>query len=133
MIQQTKTIRIAAAVIVDAAGRLLLVRKRGTFAFMQPGGKIEPGEAPRQAVIRELQEELGLSIDPAALRYLGGFSAKAANEPDATVEAELFETTASGTPRPAAEIEEMIWFDPAHDGARTLAPLTQDFVLPRYC
>lgn len=133
MIQPGKTIRIAAAVIVDPAGRLLLVRKRGTLSFMQPGGKIEPGEAPREAVIRELQEELGLSIDPAALRYLGGFSSKAANEPGATVEAELFEAASTGTPQPAAEIEEMIWFDPARDGTTALAPLTQDFVLPRYC
>lgn len=38
------TIRIAAAVITDDAGRYLLVRKRDTTAFMQAGGKIEPGE-----------------------------------------------------------------------------------------
>lgn len=35
--------RIAAACLLDAQGRLLLVRKRGTRAFMLPGGKHEPG------------------------------------------------------------------------------------------
>lgn len=133
MSKQGHTIRIAAAVIVDADGRLLLVRKRGTSAFMQPGGKIEPGEEPRKALVRELREELGLSVEPAMLRPLGACSARAANEPDATVVADLFETPLAGTPLPAAEIEEMIWIDPAgHDGI-VLAPLTRDSILPRYC
>ncbi|MET2827115.1 NUDIX hydrolase [Mesorhizobium shangrilense] len=66
-------IRIAAAVIIDADGRLLLVRKRGTSAFMQPGGKIEPDELPINALVRELREELGLVIDPGAPSWLGSF------------------------------------------------------------
>lgn len=49
-------IRISAAVIVDAEGRILVVRKRGTTAFMQPGGKIDPGETALAAVRRELVE-----------------------------------------------------------------------------
>jgi hypothetical protein len=51
---------IAAACLLDDAGRLPLVRKRGTRAFMLPGGKREPGESPLQALQRELQEELDL-------------------------------------------------------------------------
>lgn len=132
MVQQTQTIRIAAAVIVDAKGMILLVRKRGTSAFMQPGGKIEPGESPRAALVRELHEELGLSFEPAALRHLGAFSAKAANEPGATVMADLFEIAAAGTPKAAAEIEELTWIDPARGGGIALAPLTRDIVLPLY-
>ncbi|MGB9089319.1 MAG: NUDIX domain-containing protein, partial [Pseudomonas farsensis] len=58
-------IRIAAALLVDPQGRTLLVRKRGTEAFMQPGGKIDAGETPAAALARELHEELGLRIDPA--------------------------------------------------------------------
>jgi 8-oxo-dGTP pyrophosphatase MutT (NUDIX family) len=38
------TINIVAALIIDGAGRVLLVRKRGTDAFMQPGGKRDAGE-----------------------------------------------------------------------------------------
>ena len=40
----SEPIRIVAALIRDAAGRVLLVRKRGTTTFMQPGGKREVGE-----------------------------------------------------------------------------------------
>lgn len=42
----TRTIRIAAALIDDDTGQLLLVRKAGTRWFMQAGGKIEDGESP---------------------------------------------------------------------------------------
>ena len=50
-------IRIAAALLIDPQGRTLLVRKRGTEAFMQPGGKIEAHEQPVQALVRELQKQ----------------------------------------------------------------------------
>lgn len=129
---EASTIRIAAAVIRDDSGRLLLVRKRGTSTFMQAGGKIEPGEAPAAALARELHEELGIVFDPADAAHLGSFSAPAANEPDARVEAELFELTIAGEPIPAAEIEEMIWLSPELARGMDLAPLTADIVLPRY-
>lgn len=47
-------IRIAAAVIADAKGRILLVRKRSSFFFMQPGGKREEGETALETLAREL-------------------------------------------------------------------------------
>ncbi|TIO74452.1 MAG: NUDIX domain-containing protein [Mesorhizobium sp.] len=127
-----RTIRIVAAVIRDDSGKLLLVRKRGTSTFMQAGGKIEPGEAPAAALARELREELGIVVDPAEAAHLGSFSAPAANEPNAHVEAELFELSIAGEPTPAAEIEEVIWLHPELAIGMELAPLTADIVLPRY-
>ncbi|MBT2338549.1 MULTISPECIES: NUDIX hydrolase [Pseudomonas] len=125
-------IHIAAALLIGPDGRTLLVRKRGTRAFMQPGGKIEPHEQPVQALARELEEELGLVIDPAQARYLGPFSAPAANEPGFTVQAEVFLLTLDTVVSPAAEIEEVRWIDPAGDGDLCLAPLTGEVILPFY-
>lgn len=128
----SNTLRIAAAVLIGADGQTLLVRKRGTQAFMQPGGKIDAGEQPAQALARELNEELGLHIDPAAAVYLGQFAAPAANEPGFVVEAEVFQVNIDVPVAPAAEIEEVRWIDPASDGGLNLAPLTRDLILPFY-
>lgn len=127
-----KTIRIAAALLVRGDGQTLLVRKRDTLAFMQPGGKIDAGEQPAEALVRELHEELNLRVDPSQAVYLGQFSAPAANEPGFTVEAELFKVQVDVAVTPAAEIEEVCWIDPMGEGDLHLAPLTRDLILPFY-
>lgn len=132
MTSTPRIIHIAAALLIGPDGRTLLVRKRGTEAFMQPGGKIEAHEQPVHALTRELEEELGLVIDPAHATFLGQFSAPAANEPGFVVQAELFLLNIDVDVRPAAEIEEVRWIDPAIDGPLTLAPLTRDVILPFY-
>lgn len=115
-------IRIVAAVVIADDGRLLVVRKRGTTTFMQPGGKIEPGEAPADAVVREVREELGVGV--VGVRELGHHRAIAANEPGHTVDAQLFAVELDGVPGVAAEIEELAWIDPCDPGDIALAPLT---------
>jgi 8-oxo-dGTP pyrophosphatase MutT (NUDIX family) len=125
-----RTIRIAAALIDDGAGRLLLVRKAGTRWFMQPGGKIDSGESALAALRRELLEEIGLQLDEDAAGYLGCFSAAAANEPGLDVTAELFHVRTSHSPVACGEIEEAVWVTQAQAAALRLAPLTREKVLP---
>lgn len=124
------TIRIVAALIRDDAGRVLLVRKRGTTAFMQPGGKRDVGEDDVAALSREIAEELGCHLVLASIRPLGEFDAIAANEPGWRVEASLYGIDVTGDITPGREIDEMIWIDPAMPSEVHLAPLTRDHVLP---
>jgi 8-oxo-dGTP diphosphatase len=124
-------IEIVAAVIRDAGGRMLLVRKRGTSAFMQPGGKREAGEDDLAALARELREELGVVLISAS--PLGTFRAPAANEAGREVVAAVYDAVIEGVPAARAEIAELLWLDPieALPIGVDLAPLTRAQVLPR--
>ena len=59
-----KTVLVSAIALIDPDGRVLLAQRpegksmAGLWEF--PGGKVEPGETPEAALIRELQEELGI-------------------------------------------------------------------------
>ncbi|PYE84430.1 (deoxy)nucleoside triphosphate pyrophosphohydrolase [Pseudoroseicyclus aestuarii] len=60
----TRIVLVSAVALVDVEGRVLLAQRpqgkslAGLWEF--PGGKVEPGESPEAALIRELQEELGI-------------------------------------------------------------------------
>jgi 8-oxo-dGTP diphosphatase len=127
---ESGTIRVVAALIRDDAGRVLLVRKRGTATFMQPGGKRDAGEDDVSALSREIAEELGCVLVPASIRPLGAFDAVAANEPGFRVEANLYGVDVTGDILPSQEIDEAIWVDPAAPPDILIAPLTRDHVLP---
>ena len=124
-------IHVSAAVITDSDGRILLVRKRNTPFFMQPGGKLDAGETPEQALIRELHEELQLDITLEQLHPLGQFTDMAANEANHTLIADMFRIEkVSGDIVPAAEIEEILWLSPEDSAIHALAPLTLNKVIP---
>lgn len=124
-------IHVSAAVITDAAGRVLVVRKQGTERFMQPGGKPEAGETAAQTLARELDEELGLRVAEDALLPLGVFVSAAANEPGHRVVATAFAMTAEpGDVRVQAELAELRWITPADVGTLPLAPLSEEHLLP---
>jgi 8-oxo-dGTP diphosphatase len=124
------TIKIVAALIRDRSGRVLLVRKRGMKAFMQPGGKLDAGEDDITALSREISEELGCILDPESVLPLGVFDAVAANEPGFRVKANLYRVDVTGEILLSREIDEAIWVDPASPPDIHLAPLTRDHVLP---
>jgi len=124
-------IHVSAAVVVDAAGRALVVRKQGTTRFMQPGGKPEPGETPAQTLVRELEEELALRVHEAQLEPLGTFVSEAANEPGHRVVATAFALRID--PEDAvvqAELAELRWLEPGEWTAVPLAPLSEEHLLP---
>ncbi len=72
MAAELKTIEVVAGVIRNEAGEVLATRcplhkHNGGWEF--PGGKIEPGELPQAAVVRELQEELNVRVQVGSLLH----------------------------------------------------------------
>jgi 8-oxo-dGTP diphosphatase len=65
---------VAACVLLDGDGKILIAKRpqgRSLAGFWEfPGGKVEPGESPEHALIRELAEELGIDIAAADLAQL---------------------------------------------------------------
>lgn len=65
------TVLVVAAALVDTDGRVLIAKRpqgkqlAGLWEF--PGGKVDPGERPEAALIRELREELGIEVSEACL------------------------------------------------------------------
>jgi len=125
-----RIISVVAALIRDDQGRVLLVRKRRTAAFMQPGGKRDAGESDIAALSREVAEELGCWVDQNSARALGVFECAAANEPGYRVRAAVYAVNVEGAIEPHAEIEQVVWINPQAVHNIALAPLTRDHVLP---
>jgi 8-oxo-dGTP diphosphatase len=70
-VEKKPTLIVAAAALIDADGRVLLQQRSpgremaGLWEF--PGGKVEAGETPEAALVRELHEELGIETEEACI------------------------------------------------------------------
>ena len=72
--EKRRMIFVVAALLIDDQGRVLLAQRpegkamAGLWEF--PGGKVEAGELPEHALVRELREELGITVAPGCLQPL---------------------------------------------------------------
>jgi 8-oxo-dGTP diphosphatase len=109
-VSQKRVIRVAAAVIPDGDRYLLTQRANGSHMagyWEFPGGKIEPGETPGEALARELREELGI-------RVRAGIALEVLSHDYGDRHVELHFLTAEileGEPR-ALEVGDFGWFSP---------------------
>jgi 8-oxo-dGTP diphosphatase len=113
---------VVAVALIDEAGRVLLQRRRlsgehgGLWEF--PGGKVEPGESPQTAILREIDEELGVAIEASQLVPLSFASdAQAPPPPRKAYVILLYTCRAWHGEAECREGEEIRWFAPdALDG-----------------
>ena len=114
---------VAAVALVDRDGRVLLARRpegkpmAGLWEF--PGGKVRDGELPEQALIRELEEELGIDTRRSCL---APFAFASHSYEDFHLLMPLFVCRVwRGTPRPR-EGQELAWVRPARLGDYAMPP-----------
>jgi 8-oxo-dGTP diphosphatase len=91
--------------------KVLVTLSKGKDVWYMPGGKREGQESDAETLMREVKEELMVTIDPQSITYYGTFEAQAHGHPRG-VKARLTCYTASyhGTLQPAAEIEKIAFF-----------------------
>ena len=121
-------ISVSAVVLIRPDGAVATVRKSGTTRFMLPGGKWERGESPRDCALRELHEELGVTLGPSGLSPLGRFVTATANEPGSTLVSEVFTAESDGDQRARAEIAEVRWVTP--EELHVVSALPEDACAP---
>lgn len=114
---------VSAVALVDADGRVLLAQRpagkamAGLWEF--PGGKVNPGETPETALIRELAEELGIDV---AASCLGPFTFASYSYPDFHLLMPLYLCRKwSGIPT-AREGQRLAWVRPARLGDYPMPP-----------
>lgn len=129
-----KNINVVAVLVQDHDDNILLVRKRGTDTFIQPGGKPEADETVTETARREVLEETGLALNEDRFKSIGTFEAPAANEPGYSITAQCLRVRlrpGEGTKVLAEhEIEQVAWFTPRQAREIKAAPLFRDIILP---
>lgn len=118
---------MVAAALTRPDGRWLMHRRPahkhhgGLWEF--PGGKVEPGETPLSALVRELEEELGVAMPGAALRPLA-FAGEAPGGPASPIVILLYTAEAfEGEPRALEDGAAVQWFRPEEIAKLPMPPL----------
>lgn len=98
-------------------GRILSTRSRGKDVYYLPGGKREPGEGDVDTLVREIEEELTVTIVRSTAEHLGTFWAAAhGHGGGATVQMTCYTAEHRGVPVASSEIEEVRWLTYADRG-----------------
>ncbi|MFD2969637.1 NUDIX hydrolase [Sphingobacterium bambusae] len=99
-----------AGLLVVREDRLLLAFSRNKQAWYLPGGKIDAGETAKEALLREIEEELGVVLDEEKLVYYGHVTADAYGEENLQMEQSCFLYPTLDQLDPSNEIEAVAYF-----------------------
>lgn len=112
--------------------KFLVERSKGKDFFIAPGGSIEPGETPKQALVRELREEFQVQVTESNLEEFGIFYAQAAGQEDKYLQMDVFIVKVwSGEVTPDNEVEEILWIDLNPPKNIKLGSIFEHEVLPK--
>jgi 8-oxo-dGTP diphosphatase len=130
MIEQPYDIYKASGIIIQNR-KVLATRSIGKHIFIQPGGKLESGETEQQAVIRELNEEMGIKVSIDELEKIGDYYADAAGQVGKKLKVAAFLVkNFEGIPKPQSEVEEIRAFSSQVPEDVVLASILAHDIIP---
>lgn len=92
--------------------KILATLSRGKDTYYIPGGKREEGETDEQTLLREVKEELSVSIKPETIKYYGTFEAQAHGKAEGVlVKMTCYMADFEGDLKADSEIAEVTWLD----------------------
>lgn len=107
-----KRILHTAGLLMIKEGKLLLCFSKNKKAWYLPGGKVDLNETAKEALIREVQEELNLDLNPEHLEYVYHITAPAFGEVDIIMEQDCFIYPPHHDIQASNEIEAIRYFNP---------------------
>lgn len=121
-----------AAGIIIQNRKILVSRSKGKSYFIAPGGKLEHGESPTQALVRELKEEQGINVHEHDLSFFGTFNAQAKGRETEKIQMDVFLVESyKGDVRPESEIEENKWINSYEAEGLELGSIFAHDVIPK--
>ncbi len=103
---------LTAGLVVVQDNKLLLTYSNNKKAWYLPGGKIDQGETAREALIREIREELNIDLQPGKIESYKHISAPAYGEdPELIMEQDTFRYNLTEKIQPSHEIVAVKYFD----------------------
>ncbi|OGM22201.1 hypothetical protein A2863_02190 [Candidatus Woesebacteria bacterium RIFCSPHIGHO2_01_FULL_38_9b] len=125
--------KAAGIVIMDR--KILVTREKGKEYFVSPGGVVEKDENPKHTVIRELMEELNITVDIDNLEEFGLYYAEAANDSGSWLKMRVYMIRSwVGEPVPSngeEQIEEILWLTSEIPNNIKVGSIFEHEVIPR--
>jgi 8-oxo-dGTP diphosphatase len=107
-------------------GLLLAARSHHRDVFYLPGGKLEAGETYREALVREVEEEVGIELEPSSIAELFTINDVAHGLVNTRLAMRCFRAMGAGEPEASREIAALEWI--AADSIDRCAPAVQQVV-----
>ena len=121
----------SAGVLIDNK-KLLVEKSFNKKSYLAPGGKIDQDETPKEALVRELMEEIQIKVEEKDLKEFGIFIRNASGQKHKLVKMEVYLVQKwEGNPTPSNEVEDIRWINSQIPSDIKVGSIFEQEIIPR--